>query len=266
MLEVLLTNDDGIEAEGLQVLRRTLAALDDVRLVVVAPDGNRSAMARSITTRRPLWVAEVDFDDGSVGYATDGTPVDCVRLANLGLIGGFTPDLVVSGINHGANLGDDITYSGTVAAALEAVVLGIPGIAVSQQPVGRRLDYADRGSFDFTIAATLVARLVGSLDRVPFSPATLLNVNVPGCAPIGIEVTALGKRVYRDELRLEQEEEGRRRYWIYGSAPGFEDVPGTDLAAVAAGRIALTPIHFDLTDRPGIEALEQLDLAELFTP
>jgi 5'-nucleotidase len=263
VLEVLLTNDDGIEAEGLQTLRRALAALSDVRVVVVAPDGNRSAMARSITTRRPLWVAEVEFGDGSVGYATDGTPVDCVRLANLGLIGDFSPDLVVSGINHGANLGDDITYSGTVAAALEAVVLGIPGIAVSQQAAGAQLEYTDHGSFDFALAARIVARLVDSFDSVPLSPNTLLNVNLPGRPPKGIEVTALGKRVYRDELRLEQREEGRSRYWIYGTAPGYEDVPGTDLAAVAAGNVALTPIHFDLTDRPGIEALEQLDLARL---
>jgi 5'-nucleotidase len=263
VLQVLLTNDDGIEAEGLQTLRRSLCELADVRVVVVAPDGNRSAMARSITTRRPLWVAEVEFGDGSVGYSTDGTPVDCVRLANLGLIGDFTPDLVVSGINHGANLGDDITYSGTVAAAFEAVVLGIPGIAVSQQAAGAQLDYVDRGSFDFTLAARIVARLVDSLDTVPLSPNTLLNINLPGSVPVGIEVTALGKRVYRDELRLEQEEEGRRRYWIYGAAPGYE---GTDLAAVAAGRVALTPIHFDLTDRPGIEALAQLDLARLLAP
>src|SRR4029077_914794 len=110
MLNVLLTNDDGIEAEGLQSMRRALSRLEDVRLAVIAPDGNRSAMARSITTRRPLWVAEVPFSDGTVGYPSDGTPVDCVRLASLGLVEGFQPDLVVSGINHGANLGDDITY------------------------------------------------------------------------------------------------------------------------------------------------------------
>jgi 5'-nucleotidase len=266
VLDVLLTNDDGIEAEGLQTLRRALAALDDVRVIVIAPDGNRSAMARSITTRRPLWVAEIDFEDGTVGYSTDGTPVDCVRLANLGLVGDFQPGLVVSGINHGANLGDDITYSGTVAAALEAVVLGIPGIAVSQQAAGRQLDYVERGRYDFKIAAEIVTRLVGSLDRFPLPPATLLNINVPGGTPVGIEVTALGKRVYRDELRLDQEEKGRRRYWIYGNDPGFEDEPGTDLAAVAGGKVALTPIHFDLTDRPGIEALEQLDLNRLLSP
>src|ERR1017187_6677542 len=120
-VRVLLTNDDGIEAAGLQALRRALVRVPSVELAVIAPDGNRSAMARSITTRRPLWVREVDFEDGSVGYATDGTPVDCVRLANLGLIEGLKAELVVAGINHGSNLGDDIPYSGTVAAALEAV-------------------------------------------------------------------------------------------------------------------------------------------------
>src|ERR1700735_5292394 len=119
MLNVLLTNDDGIEADGLQAMRRALVGLHGIRLAVIAPDGNRSAMARSITTRRPLGVQEVDFEDGTIGYATDGTPVDCVRLARLGLVEGFEAELVVSGINHGSNLGDDITYSGTVAAALE---------------------------------------------------------------------------------------------------------------------------------------------------
>ena len=141
VLRVLLTNDDGIDAEGLQTLRRALVALDDIQLAVIAPDDNQSATARSITFRRPLWVAEVPFDDGTVGYACDGTPVDCVRLASLGLIDDFEPDLIVSGINHGANLGDDITYSGTVAAALEGIVLGIPGIAVSQQSVRREMDF-----------------------------------------------------------------------------------------------------------------------------
>src|SRR6202050_1764896 len=156
MLNVLLTNDDGIEADGLQAMRRALLEIDGVRLAVIAPDGNRSAMARSITTRRPLWVAEVPFADGTVGYATDGTPVDCVRLASLGLVEGFTTDLVVSGINHGANLGDDITYSGTVAAALEGVVLGIPAIAVSQQSKARALDFRYNGGFGFAVAGGFV--------------------------------------------------------------------------------------------------------------
>jgi 5'-nucleotidase len=261
--DVLLTNDDGIEAAGLQALRGALAAIDDVRLIVIAPDANRSAMARSITTRRPLWVTEVPFDDGSVGFATDGTPVDCVRLANLGLVDGFQADLVVSGINHGANLGDDITYSGTVAAALEGLILGVPGIAVSQQSRDGEMDFSVTGNYDFALAATFVARLVESLVDSPLPPATLLNINVPGRTPEGVSVTHLGKRVYQDELRLESEEEGGRRYWIYGTAPGYEDEHGSDIDALARGRIALTPLHFDLTDRPGIAALERLDLGRL---
>ncbi len=269
MLNVLLTNDDGIEAEGLQALRRALMAVRGVRLAVIAPDGNRSAMARSITTRRPLWVAEVPFSDGTVGYATDGTPVDCVRLASLGLVEAFAADLVVSGINHGANLGDDITYSGTVAAALEGLVLGLPGIAVSQQSGARSLDYRFDGGFQFGVAAGFVANLVERIEEVPLPSQTLLNINVPAGTPAGVEVASLGKRIYRDELKLEHEEEGpptRRRYWIYGADPGFHDEPGTDLAAVATGRIAVTPIHFDLTDRPGLEALRSFDLEALLAP
>jgi 5'/3'-nucleotidase len=269
MLNVLLTNDDGIEAEGLQAMRRALIAVEGVRLAVIAPDGNRSAMARSITTRRPLWVAETPFADGTVGYATDGTPVDCVRLASLGLVEEFITDLVVAGINHGANLGDDITYSGTVAAALEGVVLGIPAIAVSQQSKARALDFRYDGGFGFEVAAAFVAGLVEQIEEVPLPVGTLLNVNVPAGTPDGVEVTSLGKRIYRDELKLDHEEDGppaRRRYWIYGSDPGFHDEPGTDLAAVAAGRIAVTPIHFDLTDRPGLEALKGFDLEALLAP
>ncbi|MGH2832396.1 MAG: 5'/3'-nucleotidase SurE [Solirubrobacteraceae bacterium] len=263
MLNVLLTNDDGIEAEGLQSMRAALAALRDVNLVVIAPDGNRSAMARSITTRRPLWVAEVPFADGTVGYSSDGTPVDCVRLASLGLVEDFTPDLVVSGINHGANLGDDITYSGTVAAALEGVVLGLPAIAVSQQSGARALDFRFDGGFQFEIAAAFVARLVERIEEVPLPSSTLLNINVPACPPSAVELTKLGKRIYEDELKLEREEEHRRRYWVYGSDPGYRDEPGTDLSAVAAGRIAVTPIHFDLTDRPALQALGRFDLSQL---
>ena len=266
MLNVLLTNDDGIEAEGLQAMRAALMNLAGVSLAVIAPDGNRSAMARSITTRRPLWVQETPFADGTVGYASDGTPVDCVRLANLGLVEGWQPDLVVSGINHGANLGDDITYSGTVAAALEGVVLGIPAIAVSQQSRARALDFRYDGGFGFEVAAAFVARLVERIEDVPLPASTLLNVNVPAGEPQGVEVTSIGKRIYKDELKLEREEEHRRRYWIYGSDPGFHDEPGTDLAAVAAGRVAVTPIHFDLTDRTGLQALKGFDLAELLGP
>ena len=269
-MRVLLTNDDGIEAAGLQALRRALLELPDVELAVIAPDGNRSAMARSITTRRPLWVEEVDFGDGTVGYATDGTPVDCVRLANLGLVEGFEAELVVSGINHGSNLGDDITYSGTVAAALEAIVLGLPGIAVSQQSNALELDYRSGEGFEFRAAATFTSRLVGELRNVPLPEGTLLNINVPGSEPSGVEVAKLGKRVYRDELALVDEDLGqsnrRRLYRIYGDASYERDETGTDLQAVAQGKIAVTPIHFDLTDREGLTALQRYDLARLIAP
>src|SRR5690242_5249970 len=209
MLRVLLTNDDGIDAEGLQALRRELVALDDVELAVIAPDGNRSATARSITFRRPLWVAEVPFDDGTRGYACDGTPVDCVRLAALGLIEGFEPDLIVSGINHGSNLGDDITYSGTVAAALEGVVLGVPGIAVSQQSMAREMDFRLGVEFDFAEAAAFTARLVEELESLPLPSGTLLNINCPAGDAKGARATKLGRRIYRDRLELGEEVEGK---------------------------------------------------------
>ncbi|MGA2011419.1 MAG: 5'/3'-nucleotidase SurE [Solirubrobacteraceae bacterium] len=266
-MRVLLTNDDGIDAAGLQALRRALLAVPSIELAVIAPDGNRSAMARSITTRRPLWVQEVVFDDGTLGFATDGTPVDCVRLANLGLVEGFSAELVVAGINHGSNLGDDITYSGTVAAALEAIVLGLPGIAVSQQSISRELDFRAGAGFDFGVAASFTARLVAELESVPLPTGTLLNINVPGAEPEGVSVARLGKRIYRDELALINEgDRGRRQYRIYGDASYERDETGTDLAAVAAGRIAVTPIHFDLTDRDGLDALERYDLARLVAP
>ena len=270
-MRVLLTNDDGIDADGLQALRRALLCVPGVELVVIAPDGNRSAMARSITTMRPLWVQEIAFDDGTMGYATDGTPVDCVRLANLGLVEGFQAELIVSGINHGANLGDDITYSGTVAAALEGVILGLPAIAVSQQSTAREMDFRLSDRFDFDEAARFVARVVEEIDDVPLPRGTLLNVNCPSGEARGVQVTRLGKRIYRDELTLtdsagDPAARGRRRYWVYGRDHGFHDEPGTDLAAVAAGDIAVTPLHFDLTDAAGMDALERHDLGRLLAP
>jgi 5'-nucleotidase len=265
-MRVLLTNDDGITATGLNVMRRTLLESPDVELEVIAPDSNRSATGRAVTLRDPIWVEEVEFGDGTRGFATDGTPVDCVRFASLGLIE-TPPELIVSGINHGANLGDDITYSGTVAAALEGVVLGIPGIAVSQQSTAREMDFRLGSRFTFETAAEFTARVVDQLDDVPLPEGTLLNINVPAGEPEGVDVTRLGKRIYRDELKLDAEDEDRgRRYWIYGADPGFHDEPGTDLASIHAGRIAVTPLHFDLTDVAGMDTLSRYDLARLLEP
>src|SRR5437762_12277652 len=177
-MRILLTNDDGIQAMGLNAMRRALLQVPDVELAVIAPDSNRSATARSITTREPLWVEEIEFADGTCGFATDGTPVDCVRFATLGLVE-FQPELIVSGINHGSNLGDDITYSGTVAAALEGVVLGIPALAVSQQAERAGLSYHHEGAFDFEVAAAFTARIVEEVDDFPLPEETLLNINCP---------------------------------------------------------------------------------------
>jgi len=228
---------------------------------VIAPDSNRSATARSITTRSPLSVEEVEFGDGDKGYATDGTPVDCVRFAELGLVGG-RPDLIFSGINHGANLGDDITYSGTVAAAFEGIVLGIPAVAFSQQSSGGGMGYVS-GRFDFGAVARFAAELVQRLARESMPEATLINVNCPAGEPRGIEVTSLGKRIYNDELKLVGEEGGRKHYEIYGWQPGYEEIEGTDLNAVASGRISVTPIHFDLTDHGGLEKLRGWGFEEM---
>ena len=261
-MRVLITNDDGIQATGLNALRRELRKIPDLEVHVIAPDSNRSATARSITTRSPLWVEEIVFDDGSSAYATDGTPVDCVRFAELGLVG-ERPELIVSGINHGSNLGDDITYSGTVAAALEGIVLGIPAIAISQQSAAREMDFRWGREFDFSVAAAFAAELVKRVAEDPLPADTLLNVNCPAGSPSGIEVTHLGKRLYNDEMKLvdEDPESGRHRYQIYGFEPSFEDEPGSDLSAIAAERISVTPVHFDLTDRPSLDRLKGWDFA-----
>lgn len=265
-MRVLLTNDDGIQAEGLQALRRALREVPGVDLVTIAPDGNRSAIGRGITTRAPLAVERVEFDDGTHGFQTDGTPVDCVRLAGLGLVDGWAADVVVSGINHGANLGDDVTYSGTVAAAMEGLMLGLPAVAVSQQADHAANDWHADAAFDFTTAARFTARLVESIEDVPLPPGVLINVNVPAGAPDVVEVCRLGKRIYRDTLKLDSEEGGVRRFWIYGEFPGFEDEPGTDLAAVHAGRIAVSPLHLDFTHHPGIGPLSTAALERLLAP
>jgi 5'/3'-nucleotidase len=259
-VRVLITNDDGVQARGLNTLRDALRGIPELEVHVIAPDTNRSATARSITTRSPLWVEEIRFDDGSSAFATDGTPVDCVRFAELGLLG-ERPELIVSGINHGSNLGDDITYSGTVAAALEGIVLGIPAIAISQQSAAREMDFRWGRDFDFSASAAFAAELVRRVAEDPLPADTLLNVNCPAGPAAGVEVTHLGKRLYNDELKLVEEdvESERRRYQIYGFEPSFEDEPGSDLSAIAAGRISVTPVHFDLTDRPSLDRLRGWD-------
>lgn len=244
---IVLTNDDGIGSPGLMALKQALDPLGDVS--IVAPDQNRSGAARSITMHSSLWVEEVALPDGSVGYSTDGTPVDCVRMAALGLLH-RTPDLIVSGINLGENLGDDITYSGTVAAALEGIMLGIPAIALSA--------HGYHPGYDLSVPARFARRLVSVALAKGFPAKTLLNVNCPDRAwealPGG-RLTVLGKRIYGDKVEYRETDGLRRRYHIYNDDLSYHHEPGSDFEAVAEGWISITPLHFDLMSHEAFDRL-----------
>lgn len=249
---ILITNDDGVESRGLLALKQALEPMGDI--TVVAPDTNQSAVGHTKTLMRPLRVRERTLADGSLAYSVDGSPTDAVSIAFLGYFGhGF--DLVASGINYGANLGDDITYSGTVSAAMEAVINSCPAFAISQE-------YYEHP--DFTLAshaATIVAR---NILKEGLSRGELVNVNVPAatleeCA--GIEVTRLGRRVYSDELVERRDPRGIPYFWIGGPPPSGLAVPGTDFHAVINRRVAITPIHLDLTGRRLLKRLHTWDWA-----
>ncbi len=237
---ILVTNDDGVESRGLLALKQALEPIGDV--TVVAPDTNQSAVGHQKTLMRPLRVRERILADGSQAYSVDGSPTDAVSLAFLGYFDrGF--DLVAAGINYGANLGDDITYSGTVSAAMEAVINNCPAFAISQEYY-EHPDFALAG-----VAATIVAR---NILEQGLSRGELVNVNVPAVTLAecdGIEVTRLGRRVYSDELVERLDPRGIPYFWIGGPPPSGLAVPGTDYHAVINRRIAITPIHLDLTGR-----------------
>lgn len=250
---ILLTNDDGVHDPGLPVLRRALAALGEV--VVFAPDHNWSAAGHTKTMHKPLRVAEVRLADGSLALATSGTPSDCVGLALLGLIPA-RPDLVVSGINDGPNLGADITYSGTVASAMEAAINGIPAIAAS-------LDWGqDR---DWELAAELTAMLAARVLANGLPAQTFLNLNIPSLPRArlrGLRATRLGQRVYRDVLIERTDPRGQPYYWIGGEAPtGLPDPDAdTDIGALAEGYASVTPLNMDMTDKDFLPTLRRWDL------
>jgi 5'-nucleotidase len=256
-MRILLTNDDGITSRGLFAAKQALDEVGEVS--VIAPDSNRSAVGRGITIDRSLTVTEVELRDGSRGYATDGTPVDCVRFAELGLLG-ERPDLIVAGINYGVNLGDDVTYSGTVAAAFEGIVLGIPAIAVSQQSKEAGLHFRQQRDYDFSPAAGILTVLARHVAERGLPPGTILNVNAPPPPVKGVQVARLGRRIYRDQLELESDDAGRRRYRIYGDDPSYHDEPDTDFRAIAEGKIAVTPVHLDLTSAGALEEIARWPL------
>lgn len=268
-MRIVLTNDDGIDAPGLLAARQALEEVGEV--ITVAPDRNRSGVGRSISFGRSIRVEKREMADGVTGYACSGTPVDCVRLVALGLMD-FEPDIVVAGINHGENLGDDITYSGTVAGALEGIVIGVPGIAVSlsidrpwHESAQEDFDYDDR--LHFEPVARFTARLVKvALESLPEGRILSVNApNVPAEKLAGARVTKLGRRFYKDELIEVRDEKGRVGYDIYNNPPGFHQEEGTDFAAISNREISITPVHLELTDEPGLKELGTWDMGSLLS-
>lgn len=248
---ILITNDDGIDAPGLLALKQAIETLGEV--VVVAPERNWSAAGHTKTMSKPLRVNPTTLRDGSPAYATDGAPTDCVALVLLGLLR-EKPALVVSGINPGSNLAHDLTYSGTVAAAMEAAIHNIPGIAVS-------LDARHRATIDFTAAAEIARRIAQRVLTLGLPRDTFLNVNVPDVPREqiqGVRITRLGKRIYRDELIARQDPYGKNYYWIGGQPPtGHLDEEGTDVWAIAQRYVSITPVQMDMTSHALITRFQE---------
>ncbi len=242
-MRILLSNDDGIHAPGLRVMAQYLQSLGD--LTVVAPDRNRSGASNSLTLSRPLRVTESDAG----WYAVDGTPTDCVHLAVTGLLD-QRPDIVISGINSGANLGDDTLYSGTVAAAMEGRFMGLPAIAVSN------IAYQPQ---HYESAARVVVQLLRDLPSHPLPPSSILNINVPDMAYeqlAGIAVTRLGYRHVAENVVRDTDPRGRPLYWIGPAGTEQDAGPGTDFHAVNQGQVSVTPLHTDLTNHAALADLE----------
>ncbi|MFK8052732.1 MAG: 5'/3'-nucleotidase SurE [Woeseiaceae bacterium] len=241
-MKILISNDDGYLADGLQALRHRLAVFGEID--VVAPDRNQSGASSSLTLHSPLRVTETD----PRVFAVNGTPSDCVHLALAGFLA-EDPDIVVSGINHGANLGDDVIYSGTVAAAIEGRYLGLPAIAMS---------LAGHPAQHFDTAAEVCAKILTSIHREPIAADTILNVNVPD-VPLdelkGIRATRLGFRHRAEPIVRETDPRGRPIYWIGPAGAESDSGPGTDFAAVEAGFASVTPLQIDLTRHGQVDQL-----------
>jgi 5'-nucleotidase len=251
-MHILVTNDDGVTAPGLLALAKEMRKLGKV--TVFAPDRNWSASGHVKTMDRPLRVRETTLADGSPAFMSDGAPSDCVALPLLGLIEEKI-DIVVSGINPNANIGHDVTYSGTVTAAMEAAIDGLPGIAVS-------LDSPEnfKGKLDYSVAASVARRVVKHVIKEGLPKGILLNINVPYLKEdelSGFMITRQGLRVYRDELDRRLDPRGRPYYWIGGEPPTGVDEPGTDFGALRAGYVSVTPLQLDLTAREMMDSLKK---------
>lgn len=253
-MHILVTNDDGVQAPGLLALAQAMKPLGQV--TILAPNQNWTAGGHVKTLHRPLRVRHARLDDGTAALASDGAPSDCVALAMLGLVEEKI-DLVVSGINPNANMGHDITYSGTVTAAMEAVIHGVPGIAFSLDSPG---DIPEE--LDFSSAAEVAQRVVRVAQSQELAADLLLNVNIP-YLPLselkGLCVTRQGLRVYHDKLDMRHDPRGRPYYWIGGEWPTGVPDNGTDIGMVAQGYVSITPLRLDLTDRSRLELLQSWD-------
>ncbi len=252
---VLLTNDDGIYAEGIQILGETLLQDGNVDIYIVAPDRERSATGHAITMHRPLRAEEVKFFHNAnlKGWSVNGTPSDCVKLAIEYLLP-QKPDLVISGINRGSNLGTDVLYSGTVSAAVEAIILGIPAMAVS---------LTVQENPDFRFAANFILRFLHIINNHDLPKNTLLNINIPGKTRkeiAGVAVTRLGLRQYRNAFQKRVDPRGRNYYWLAGEeVDPTEERKDSDVVAVKNSYISITPVHFDLTNYNLLNELKNIN-------
>lgn len=238
---ILITNDDGIRSEGIKKLAAALRRLGTV--YVVAPDRERSAAGHSLTLHRPLRIEEV----GLRTYAVDGTPTDCVTIAVNGILP-VRPDIVVSGINRGANLGEDVTYSGTVSAAMEGTLMGIPSFAISLE---------GRDKYDFRAAAAFAVRLSRHILKKGLPKDTLLNVNIPAVDKIkGHKITRQGKRSFSGDIVEKLDPRGRKYYWIGGDMLRWEGGEDSDFHVISKGYISITPLHLDLTNYASMKELK----------
>lgn len=247
-MKILLTNDDGVHSPGLAALIKKVSEVAEV--VVVAPDREQSAVSHALTLHHPLRAARISANVFSV----EGTPTDCVNLGIHSLLS-YRPDLVISGVNRGANIADDVTYSGTVAAALEATLMGIPAIAVS-------LVTRSAGEH-FEAAAACAARLAVTVHQKGLPRDTYLNVNVPDLPAESLLpplITCQGKRSYEGTIVDKVDPRGRNYYWIGTTDLSFEDIPGTDYHAVSRGHVSISPLHIDLTNHASIATLKSWEL------
>ncbi len=250
-MKLLLTNDDGIHAEGIKSLSKTLSSCHDI--YIVAPEREMSATGHAITLHKPLRAEELEIEGSKRAWAVNGTPSDCVKLA-IETILEKKPDLVISGTNKGSNMGNDIFYSGTVSAALEGYFMGLPAIAISLAVIDEKPDYSYTSSF--------LKGFLQSCDSILQDKQLLLNINIP-CLPAdsikGVKITALGRRSYLNTIEKRVDPRGRTYYWVAGQAYDEGEERDSDIVAVTEGYISVTPLSVNLTDHDARQELQKYD-------